>query len=146
MENNLEKTKISIGAEKIIIEPGTHLLNPCIDMIVSITAIKKINDKKIIFINSGIYYGLIDVIIKKRVFIIEHFDKEKDKIPSPESENEKYLVFGSSSDVSDYLGEYELHKDLEVGNQLIIKECGAYSSVMQTGFYKKSKIKIKNIV
>jgi ornithine decarboxylase len=142
LKNNLERTKTSIGAEKIIIEPGTHLLNHCIDMVVSITAIKNVNNKKMIFINSGIYYGLIDVIIKRKNFVIEHFDKEKNKSLSQANENEKYLVCGSSSDVSDFLGEHDLHKDIDVGDQLIIKECGAYSSVMQTGFYKKSKIKI----
>jgi diaminopimelate decarboxylase len=136
--NNLEKTKGIIGAEKIIIEPGKHLLNPCIDMVVSVTEIKSVNNKKIIFINSGIYYGLIDVIIKKRKFEIEHFDEEKYLT----SEKKDYLVCGSSSDVSDYLGEYQLNKYLEIGDKLIIKSCGAYSSVMQTAFYKKKKIKM----
>jgi len=138
--NNFERTKASTGTEKIIIEPGTHLLNPCIDMVVSVTAIKNVKNKKMIFINSGIYYGLIDVIIKKRKFIIENFNKEKNK--GPADEITEYLICGSSSDISDYLGKYRLHKNIAVGDQLIIKECGAYSSVMQTGFYKKNKIRM----
>jgi ornithine decarboxylase len=136
IENTLNKTKVSIGAASIIIEPGSHLLDPCIDMVVSVTAIKRVNGKKLVFINSGIYSGLIDVIIKKKRF--EIFDLKEHR----KKESEIALVCGSSSDVSDYLGEYSLRSNLEVGDQLIVKGCGAYSSVMQTGFYKKRPIKM----
>jgi len=137
IQNILQSTKEVIGVKKIIIEPGTPLLDPCIDMVVSITAIKKVNDLRLIFINAGIYNGLIDKIIKKRHFIVEDLVKTKD------NNYEESIICGSSSDVSDYLGKYKLRKDLKVGNQLIIKETGAYSAVMQTGFYGKSKIEMK---
>jgi diaminopimelate decarboxylase len=105
-------------------------------MIVSVTAIKKINNTKIIFINAGIYNGLIDIIIKKRYFAIEDLSKTK------ETNVEETIVCGSSSDVSDYLGRHKIRTNLKIGDQLIIKETGAYSAVMQTIFCGKSKIEL----
>lgn len=126
--------KKAIGATNVIVEPGTPLLNPCIDMVVSVTSIRNINGCRFVFINSGIYNGLIDIIIKQRHFIINDLKSEKssDKINT--------IVCGSSSDVSDCLGEYKLRTNLRVGDQLIIKGCGAYSTVMQTNFYRKEPI------
>lgn len=133
----LDKTKSAIGAKKIIIEPGKPLLDPCIDMVVSVMAIKKIGTSKLVFINAGIYSGLIDVVIKGRHFeICDLTVKNGDK-------KETTLVCGSSSDVSDFLGEYELRSDLAVRDQLLIRECGGYSTVMQTNFYGKNRIEVR---
>ena len=132
--NELQDTQRAIGANNVIIEPGTPLLNPCIDMVVSVTAIRTINKHRFVFINAGIYRGLLDTIIKQRQF--ELFDNNKDE----NCEIIKTIVCGSSSDVSDYLGEYYLRSNLCVGDQLVIKECGAYSNVMQTYFYRKERI------
>ena len=134
VNKDLCKTKEAIGASDVIIEPGTPLLNPCIDMIVSVTAIRYINGCRFIFINSGIYRGLIDTIIKQR-----HFDIQDEGVMQ-NSDFVKTIVCGASSDVSDCLGEYNLRSNLRVGDQLIIKECGAYSKVMQTCFCQKEHI------
>jgi ornithine decarboxylase len=136
IENTLNRAKAAIGAKYAIIEPGSPLLDPCIDMVVSVIAIKRINGSNVVFINSGIYRGLIDVIIKGKRFDIFDFKNCDGK------DQENTLVCGSSSDVIDFLGEYELRTDLKVGDRLIVKGCGAYSSVMQTGFYKKNSIKM----
>jgi ornithine decarboxylase len=143
MKDALEKTKQAIGAEKIIIEPGAPLLNPCINMIVSVIAVRTVNQKRIVFINSGIYSGLIDTIIKKKCFNIEHFDATKNTHLINKIEVEECLVCGSSSDVSDFLGEHSLSAKTKVGDKLVIKACGAYSTVMQTKFYKKNKIPMR---
>lgn len=136
-KNLIDDTRLNIGAERIIVEPGRFLLNPCIDMIVSVIAIKKVGASRLVFINAGIYSGLIDVVIKGRRFDICDFEKES--IGNYEST----LVCGDSSDVSDFLGEYELRSNLKVRDQLMIKECGSYSNVMQTNFYKKGRIEMK---
>lgn len=137
VKNLFDQTKSAIGADRIIIEPGKPLLDPCIDMVVSVMAIKRVGASKLVFINAGIYSGLIDVIVKERHFeICDLSAKSGDK-------KETTLVCGSSSDVSDFLGEYELRSDLTVRDQLIIKECGGYSTVMQTNFYRKNRIEMK---
>jgi diaminopimelate decarboxylase len=136
LQDILQSTKEAIGAKSIIIEPGTPLLDPCIDMVVSVAGIKKANNVKKIFINAGIYNGLIDIIIKKRRFIVEDFLKIKN------NDVEKTIICGSSSDVSDCLGIHNIRKSIKIGDQLIVKGTGAYSAVMQTGFCGKSKIKM----
>jgi len=136
LKNIVKSTQKIIGAKKIIIEPGRPLLDPCIDMVVSVIAIKKMNNTKMIFINSGIYNGLIDIIIKRRNYVVEHFDRSADEC------EEETLICGSSSDISDFLGSFQISKNIKVGDKLIIKETGAYSSVMQTNFCGKDRIKM----
>lgn len=131
----LQDVKSAINAEDILIEPGRHLLNPCIDMVVSVTAIKLVNSNRLVFIDAGIYSGLIDCIVKNKKYRLEDKKINVDSVCSPA------YICGSSSDISDTLGAYELRNDLSVGDLLYIKDCGAYSYVMQTNFYAKSKIK-----
>ena len=122
------------STKQLIIEPGRHLLNPCIDMVVTVMSIKYINGNRLIFINAGIYNGLIDAIVKEKKYsIIDQKQTNSSKLCQS-------YICGSSSDVSDTLGYYELREDLTVGDLLYIKDCGAYSSVMKTRFYNKSKI------
>ena len=56
-----------------------------------------------------------------------------------------YLLSGPTADQSDIIGEYYL-PELKVGDQLIIKECGAYSETLSTSFYgyNKSTVHIEN--
>lgn len=132
----IETTKTSINAKYIVLEPGRHLLNPCIEMAVRVTAIKNIKGNRLVFINAGIYNGLIDAVVKDKKYSIVDREQTDYSILST-----AYLC-GSSSDISDTLGAYELREDLSVGDLLFIEECGAYSSVMQTRFYDKSQIPI----
>ena len=132
----IEQVRSTIKAKRILLEPGRHLLNPCIDMIVSVMAIRTIDTRRLIFINAGIYLGLMDTIIKNRKYIIVD-DKQIDSSMLVQS-----YVCGSSSDISDTLGEYQLRSNLMIGDTLTIKECGAYSMVMQTHFYGKEHMKM----
>lgn len=132
----IETTKTLLNAKYIAFEPGRHLLNPCIEMVVSVTAIKYIKGNKLVFINAGIYNGLIDAVIKNKSYNII------DRKQNDHSILRVSYLCGSSSDISDTLGAYELREDLLVGDLLFIKECGAYSSVMQTRFYNKPHIQL----
>lgn len=127
----LSKIKLELKAKYIVFEPGRNLLNPCIELAVSVTAIRYSNGNRLVFINAGIYNGLIDAIVKRRKYNI--VDKKQNNL----SELCISYVCGSSSDISDNLGDYELRADLAVGDMLYIQECGAYSSVMHTHFYGK---------
>ena len=91
----LAKTQKSIGAKNIFIEPGRYLLNPCIDLIVSIVAIKVVNHNRLIFIDAGIYNGLIDGVVKNKKYNVI------DEKSTNESQLSTYYVCGSSSDISD---------------------------------------------
>lgn len=108
----------------LIIEPGKDMINPAIDLVTTVLAIDK--DASVIYLNAGIYSGLLDSIVKKRVFQIEA-SKSTQKIVN-------YLISGPTADLSDVIGYYDL-PELEVGDNLIFKNCGAYSEVLCTSFY-----------
>ena len=117
----------------IIIEPGRHLLNPCIDLCVTVTAIRFKQGRKLVFINSGIYDGLLDVKVKNKHFTV---------IPKKGDFNdcgEECLICGNSADISDILGSYILPKNITVGDKLLILNCGAYCSEMDTIFCKNKR-------
>ncbi len=115
---------------KVIIEQGQHLLNPAIDLYVKVLEVRYKNDKKLVFIDSGIYHGLMDVVLKKSSFKIQEETAEK---------SEPCLVCGDSSDVSDIIGEYHLPCCIKRGDVLRIKGCGAYCEELITPFSKKKK-------
>ncbi|MBQ9679511.1 MAG: hypothetical protein IJV48_02375 [Ruminococcus sp.] len=116
----------------ILVEPGRHLLNPSIDLVVKIVSIRKKQEKKLLFIDCGIYSGLIDCIVKKRSFKIKALSENNNKFTD-------YLVCGDTSDISDIIGVYSLPFDLRIGDELIIKECGAYCSEMDTNFCENKR-------
>lgn len=124
IQSQLKMDKISIW-----IEPGRHLLDPNISMLVKIVDIRERSGNKLLFIDSGIYSGLLDAIIKSKKFKI---------IPERQMDGKEstvmYMVCGDSPDIIDVLGEYELPIDLKVGDKLKILECGAYCSVLETNF------------
>lgn len=137
LSNKVNDIKALTHGRQIIVEPGKDLLDPCFEMRVSIMAIKESFDgKNKIFIDAGIYNGLLDVIIK---------DKQFEIVDTKGDQHASYYICGCSSDVSDYIGLYSLSSTLQVGDELIIKGCGAYSAVMATNFYSmpKSKVKVK---
>jgi diaminopimelate decarboxylase len=129
----LETVKKSVGAKHIVIEPGRHLLDPCIDMIVSVVSIRQMAGNRLVFINSGIYSGLLDAVVKSRKYAVV------DQRGSASAFSSAYIC-GSSSDISDTLGVYDLRTNLAIGDTLIIKGCGAYSAVMQTHFCGKDHV------
>lgn len=119
----------------IWVEPGRHLLDPNISMAVNIIEIREKRGTKLLFIDSGIYDGLLDAVIKSKRFKI---------VPERQLSSTDlltiYMVCGDSPDIIDVLGEYELPRDLKVGDKLIISECGAYCSVLETNFCNNKRV------
>jgi len=136
MKSYLETVRTTVGAKHIVLEPGRYLLNPCIDMVVSVTSVRNINANRLVFINAGIYTGLLDAVVKGKKYQVD------DERQTSTSKLARAYICGSSSDISDTLGEYKLRADLAGGDTLIIKECGAYSAVMQTHFCGKDQVKM----
>lgn len=133
LDDKLLAFRQRVGFTHLYIEPGRNLLDPCIDFVVSVIARRPANDgKNFLFIDAGIYNGLLDVIIKKK-----HFDIVEEGVNAKKS---SFYVCGFSSDVSDLIGEYELNSDIKVGDKLTFKNCGAYSAVMSTRFYANKKV------
>lgn len=119
----------------IFVEPGRTLLNPNIDLLVKIIDIRRKSNQKLLFIDSGIYSGLIDHIIKGRVFEIKALKNDSDI--------DTYLVCGNTSDISDIIGIYHLPADIKSGDELLIKNCGAYCSEMNMHFCENKRANYK---
>lgn len=132
----VHKSMIDYETE-IIIEPGRHLLNPCIDLICTVKSIRKTNKQSLLIIDCGIYNGLLDKIIKNRLFDIELIEGAGKS--SIESYSE-FLVCGPTSDSSDVIGLYSFPSKISVGSNLLIKSCGAYCSELNTVFYQINRV------
>ena len=125
------RSKESLSGSKIIVEPGRYLLDPCIDMRCEIKRISIKRDYKLVFLDTGIYDGLLDCIMKSKRFEIVPVENYEICNCS------QYIVCGNTSDISDVLGEYLLPDSIMVGTQLLIKNVGAYCKEMETNFYRK---------
>lgn len=130
------KEKYLLKNTDFIVEPGRYLLNPCIDLVVKVIDIRIKQGQKLVFIDCGIYSGLMDSIVKKRRFDIQFMEIGYDNI---DNTKENCLVCGSTSDISDVLGVYSLPKKIKVGDYLKIYECGAYCSELDTDFCKNKR-------
>lgn len=122
-----------ISQTRVIIESGRHMVGPCIDMIVEIIGVRVYGGIRVAFLDTGIYNGLLDTIIKGREFtIVADNDLDFDFTDLCE-----FLVCGKSSDVSDIIGHYYLPAKLKLGDKLRIIGCGAYCCELETNFYKE---------
>lgn len=120
---------LKLATTRVIIEQGRFLLDPAIDMLVTIIGVREKKGIKLVFVDSGIYHGLLDVIIKEKHFQIDLIGRT-----SLTTELQTYLVCGDTSDISDTIGFYDLPADIKVGDKLLIHNCGAYCEELITAF------------
>jgi ornithine decarboxylase len=125
---DLASVKKTLNISDIVLEPGRNLLDPCIDMVVSVVGVCKREDQRWAYIDAGIYSGLLDAVIKKRTFEILTFSDTE------QSAEYRYFVAGPTSDSLDFLGEYSFGTELNADDRLIIKNCGAYTYALRTKF------------
>lgn len=128
--NQIKNIKKSLNIESIILEPGRNLIDPCMDMIVSVIGVANRGNRMWAYIDTGIYSGLIDHVIKDRVFEILSFNSLESSLPK----KFEYIISGPTSDTIDILGEYSFKVPLKVGDRLVIKNSGAYTSILTTNF------------
>lgn len=119
------------GTSQLIIEPGRFLLDPCIDFECKINAVYEKYGNKFIVLNTSIYAGFIDVAMKGKRFAIED-----EYCLNLNCNKAQVYVCGLTSDNIDFFGVYNLYEGIKVGDKIKIKNCGAYSNVMHTQFYK----------
>jgi len=130
------------GTRRLIVEPGRCLLNPAIDMIVTVIGIRRRRAMRWAYLDAGIYSGLLDAALLKRRFAISALRPGE---PPPPAVGHDYWLSGPTSDTLDVLGRYEFPAELREGDQLIVRECGAYTYVLQTGFGGASPLTLEVI-
>lgn len=120
---------------KIIAEPGRFFVSSSHNLLINIINKKvKISqengDKRIIFyINESVYSSLNNIIMDH--FIIN----ESNFLPFNERNEKKYkcTIFGPTCDSMDKVTDEILLPDLEIGEYIIVKNMGAYTSAVNSG-------------
>lgn len=113
------------GDTNIVAEPGRCLVADTTHSEVTVVAV----DGNRLFINDGVYGGLMDCGIAQMRFPITH------KTKGVNTSLEKFTIFGPTCDSLDVLpGTYFLPHDTQAGDTLIVNNTGAYGSVLSQNF------------
>ncbi|GHV84349.1 ornithine decarboxylase [Spirochaetia bacterium] len=131
--------------DRIILEPGRNLLNPCMN--IETTVIKKriLNGNHALFVDASIYSGLMDVYIEGKKLKIGEKDSLSKNSVSKEMLCQSYHIYGKTSDSADYLGVHRLSQSIKEGDILTIADCGAYCwdmSQVYSGAKKLTLVKL----
>lgn len=109
----------------IVSEPGRCLVADSVYSEVTVVDV----DGNRLFIDDGVYGGLMDCGIAQMRFPITHKSKCRSRILK------EFTVFGPTCDSLDVLpGIYFLPKDIQAGDTLIVSNTGAYGSVLAENF------------
>lgn len=129
----IAKIKEELNLEKIILEPGRYLVGDSIDMETSIIKVKRVSNMPVIILKSGIYGGLLDILLYNKQFDIRlktEYGEIKLENKRTEKADYEFSMCGGSSDSGDRLGTYYINKNdanmLKEGATIVIKSAGAY--------------------
>ncbi len=130
----LNKIKLSMNLDEIILEPGKYLVGNAFDMLTKVIRFKKLKNKSIVVIKNGIYSGLLDVLLYNEKFKIYFKSQNNNYIEFSYNKdtNHNYEIYmcGGSSDSGDVIGIMyinEKYKDeIKVGTEILIKDIGSY--------------------
>jgi len=131
---SLNKIKLSLNLNEIILEPGKYLVGDTIDMITKVIRLKKVKDKLILIIKNGIYSGFLDVLLYDEKFKLYFKTKNNNYVEfchkKDSTHNYEVYICGGSSDSGDIIGTMYINEDykdeIEIGTDIIVKEVGAY--------------------
>ncbi len=120
--------------QQVIIEPGRNLLDPCFTIITTVVARRTQNGNEWLYIDSGVYAGLLDAALYEKSYNIVS-EKSCDVLID-------YYISGNTSDIRDNLGKHKLPNNILAGDTLKILDCGAYSLNMIMEFSGYNKIDV----
>ncbi len=106
-------------------EPGRYLCGTAVNLITSVIGTHQRNNQEWYFLDEGVY-GCFSGII------FDHWDFELD--PFKDGEKKPVTFAGPSCDSIDVLFKDKMSVDLEIGDVLLVPNCGAYTSASATEF------------
>ena len=110
---------------QMIVEPGRCLIADAVRSEVTVTCV----EGRRLFIDDGIYGGLLDCALSKVRYPISHRDRPFG------SKSKKFKIFGPTCDSLDVLpGEYSLPCDTKENDVLVIHKTGAYGGNLTNNF------------
>ncbi len=133
----VETYRRETGVSKIIVEPGRNLVGPSMKLYVTVTARRSRFGRDWLYVDCGIYSGLLDCVLKDRVFEVSLVGQEQ------EAATQAFVLAGPTSDSSDILGTCELPDSIVAGDVLCVADSGAYTYSVRTCFYRSRAPTVK---
>ena len=129
--SKLAEIKTQLNIDEINLEPGTKLVENCVDLYSKILRVRYIKNNICLIVKNGIYSGFFDSVLYGKKFDV--FLANGQMIPLQKCKSKDMVsvkIFGPTSDSDDFVGEYYLQKsDVEKimsCDYILIKNCGAY--------------------
>jgi diaminopimelate decarboxylase len=142
--NTIKNTLSFLGATYLVIEPGRYLVGnvedlyiPCIRVVDN----QKTSNEILVSLYIGIYNGLIDIVLHKRIFEIYVLnDHQLIPLLKYSGTGTSLILRGPTADSLDILGIYQ-SPTCKIDNNTIfvIKNVGAYVEVLNSEFSGKIK-------
>jgi len=124
----LRKLKI----KKLILEPGRFIVGNTGILITKVLYVKKRKDKTFLIVDAGMNDLIRPALYGSYHKIIPYFKRKSKKI--------KMDVVGPVCESGDFLGKDVLiHKDIKIGDLIIIGSCGAYGFSMSSNYNSRRR-------
>ncbi|MBP2633380.1 MAG: ldc, partial [Firmicutes bacterium] len=120
-----EKLDELFPTTEIWAEPGRYLCGTAVNLITSVIGTQHRNNQEWYFLDDGVYGSFSGI-------IFDHWDFELD--PFKDGEKKPVTFAGPSCDSLDVLFKDKMSVDLEIGDVLLVPNCGAYTSASATEF------------
>ncbi|GMM30994.1 ornithine decarboxylase [Martiniozyma asiatica (nom. inval.)] len=126
------------GKVKIISELGRFLAGPCFSLIINVTGTRKMGLKKRVYMNDGLYGGLNCILYDHQEISLEQVTSNGRWVYNNQHSSEQeteYSIWGPTCDGLDcIISSCRLQHDISVGDWMLIKNAGAYTTAAATGF------------
>ena len=120
----------------VVAEPGRFLVATAATLVVGVVGKSFRDDKWVYYINDGVYGTLSGVIFDHIPYHFNSFKRGDRKLSA---------VVGPTCDALDTISTAEMLPELNIGDMLYVRNCGAYTTGSATTFNGFPKTKILNI-
>lgn len=129
--NKFVEIKKQLCIDEINLEPGTKLVENCVDLYSKILRVKRLKNSICLVVKNGIYSGFFDSVLYGKKFDIFLANSQMTPLKKNKTNGDICVkIFGATSDSDDFVGEYYLQKSdaekLTTCDYIYIKNCGAY--------------------
>jgi len=121
---------------EVVAEPGRFLVATAATLVVEVVGKSFRDDKWVYYVNDGVYGTLSGVIFDHIQYHFNAFKRGEKKLSA---------VVGPTCDALDTVSTAELLPELNIGDLLYVKNCGAYTNGSATTFNGFPKARILNI-
>lgn len=121
---------------EVVAEPGRFIVATAATLVVEVVGKSFRDDKWVYYVNDGVYGTLSGVIFDHIPYHFNAFKRGEKKISA---------VVGPTCDALDTVSTAEMLPELNIGDLLYVKNCGAYTNGSATTFNGFPKAKILNI-